>query len=512
MKKFIIIQFSLIIIIALSVGGKINAQTSVAPANDKTQPSAAAPACIEVITPAISPEGICKNFPTPCDVPTGWKNVEKCPTETITPIETPSPTKEEPTKEEKAVWEEKTTEPNKESTKEPTKEPTKESTKEVPKPSSQIPVPLNVCAVSDEYIKEINELIKEADLAKSRGDVETEKKITEKIKLIKEKIEAKKKECQNQNQPTPSQPPQQQNVATNTTSEFCQLEKQIVTKIEYYKSLLSLSPEELKDKGYDKKEIGRILGELQNERAKVHSACSGEKVGWKISEIKPVAPQKAEEVATYYKEKVAQTMEQSLPTATQLKEIKQIKEEAKTMVKELIRSQNEISAQEIQPIVEKFKIKPGAIEISDEQLKVSKQKKIEAMVADNPVEIEVNPQKLIIKDRKFEGKEVEIETQLPLNLTAEGGLVGETGAEGGKEIKVAPSQILEKSIVKNPVDLKIELTQEKETPVYKIKAVEKRKLFFFIPVNVNKEITVDASSEKATKLKETKPWWSFLAF
>ena len=35
--------------------------------------------CIQVITPAISPEGICQEFPTPCDVPEGWKKVEKCP-------------------------------------------------------------------------------------------------------------------------------------------------------------------------------------------------------------------------------------------------------------------------------------------------------------------------------------------------------------------------------------------------------------------------------------------------
>jgi len=34
--------------------------------------------CIQVITPAISPEGICKEFPTPCDVPNGWKIVDKC--------------------------------------------------------------------------------------------------------------------------------------------------------------------------------------------------------------------------------------------------------------------------------------------------------------------------------------------------------------------------------------------------------------------------------------------------
>lgn len=35
-------------------------------------------ACIQVITPAISPEGICKEFPTSC-LPEGWKRVEKCP-------------------------------------------------------------------------------------------------------------------------------------------------------------------------------------------------------------------------------------------------------------------------------------------------------------------------------------------------------------------------------------------------------------------------------------------------
>lgn len=35
--------------------------------------------CIQVITPAISPDGICKEFPNPCVVPEGWKKVDKCP-------------------------------------------------------------------------------------------------------------------------------------------------------------------------------------------------------------------------------------------------------------------------------------------------------------------------------------------------------------------------------------------------------------------------------------------------
>ncbi|MCD6442073.1 hypothetical protein J7L24_00795, partial [bacterium] len=35
--------------------------------------------CIQVITPAKSPDGkTCINFPTPCDVPSGWKKVESC--------------------------------------------------------------------------------------------------------------------------------------------------------------------------------------------------------------------------------------------------------------------------------------------------------------------------------------------------------------------------------------------------------------------------------------------------
>lgn len=36
--------------------------------------------CIQVLTPAIGPEGECRVFPTSCDVPEGWKRVDKCPT------------------------------------------------------------------------------------------------------------------------------------------------------------------------------------------------------------------------------------------------------------------------------------------------------------------------------------------------------------------------------------------------------------------------------------------------
>ena len=45
------------------------------------------PACIQVITHAISGE-ICKAFPTPCDVPSGWQKVDKCPEKMLLETET----------------------------------------------------------------------------------------------------------------------------------------------------------------------------------------------------------------------------------------------------------------------------------------------------------------------------------------------------------------------------------------------------------------------------------------
>jgi hypothetical protein len=50
-------------------------------------PSAPTPICIQVITPAYNPQNPleCKEFPTPCDVPSGWIKTEKCPNTSTLP-------------------------------------------------------------------------------------------------------------------------------------------------------------------------------------------------------------------------------------------------------------------------------------------------------------------------------------------------------------------------------------------------------------------------------------------
>ncbi len=47
-------------------------------ARESIKPSEPA-VCVQVITPAVSPLGTCREFPTPCDVPADWKKVDKCP-------------------------------------------------------------------------------------------------------------------------------------------------------------------------------------------------------------------------------------------------------------------------------------------------------------------------------------------------------------------------------------------------------------------------------------------------
>jgi|GEM_PF-1284254 len=54
---------------------------------DSKLPTTSTPSfCIQVITPAYNPQNPleCKEFPTPCDVPSGWVKTEKCPVKTPT--------------------------------------------------------------------------------------------------------------------------------------------------------------------------------------------------------------------------------------------------------------------------------------------------------------------------------------------------------------------------------------------------------------------------------------------
>jgi len=537
-KRSVLIQISFLIVVFLIVGQKVNAQ----PLDFQTQPQIGPktpkilerieinnllnPLCVQVITPAQNPlTGECRDFPTPCDVPKGWKRVEKCgenlpideiksekplmkielPTRVLI---SPDGTKQIKEKEEKNK---KFLESSDFVISEPATSTQLDSVdlKVFVKPA---PVLINICAADVDSLREINELLKEADLAKKSGDLEAEKKIRERIRLIKEKIELKRKDCQKSIEEQlllKKQALENRLEASETIlpelRQVCDRKDLLDEKIDYYKSLISLSLEELKSKGYEKQELGKILGELQNERAKLVAICSGRKQGLEVSQsilLKPVSPERAEEIVDYFKEKTTQVFLQTqLSEEDRLRKIKEIKEETGFMAKELVRNQNRLSFKELQPVVEKFVFEPGIIKIEETSVVIPEQKEVEVGAENKSVEILVNGSNLSLKE---DG--IEAEVKLPLVVEKEKLMVN------NKEVKIMPKELVEKAGIKRPIDLKIELTSENDKPVYQVKSVEKRNLLFFIPVRVQKELTVNATSEKVEKIKEVKPWWSFLVF
>ncbi len=60
----------------------------------KSQQVITPPVCAQVITSAQSPAGACAKFPTPCDVPTGWKVVSQC--QSVTVVTTPTTVPQQP--------------------------------------------------------------------------------------------------------------------------------------------------------------------------------------------------------------------------------------------------------------------------------------------------------------------------------------------------------------------------------------------------------------------------------
>jgi len=76
----------------------------------------------------------------------------------------------------------------------------------------------------------------------------------------------------------------------------------------------------------------------------------------------------------------------------------------------------------------------------------------------------------------------------------------------GTEIKILPSAVAAKAKIK--IAKELNLSVEAGSLVYNVKGDENRKLFWIIPVTIEKQVQVDASTGDI--IKEEKPWWSAL--
>jgi len=139
-------------------------------------------------------------------------------------------------------------------------------------------------------------------------------------------------------------------------------------------------------------------------------------------------------------------------------------------------------------------VKPGEVKM-DKVAVATVAKSIAAKINDSDIEIKPTSTGVIINEGNLEVKTAE--------LSIEGGVLRVEVSE----VKIMPSAVIEK-IKAEPVD--IELKEENAKAVYKIKTAESRKLFGFIPVKVEKTLTVDAASTEVGITTEKSPWWAFL--
>lgn len=383
----------------------------------------------------------------------------------------------------------------------------------IPKPLPQplpAPKPISICYISDNLMQEYNRLILE--LQKAESDKVRAEEITKKIIALKQEIEKQQRECANAPQPTTTAVPRPaplaspiaiENKPVAVSVDRCGEVAQWENKISYYKKFSGLSDADLKKEGFSREEIGKILQELSLGLEKVKAQCGNQSgtivaPGSAISNslsitesVKPVAVESGQEISAYYKTKLEKVASVK-GTEKQIEELKTLRDEIDGLISNLIKSRKELEVRELNTLVKEVKVSQGEIKADDIVVRTSG-KKILVNVGDNPVSIEPTASRVLIRDKGLEVKTDEV--MIKENILS----------VGGAEVKMSASKVAEKL---NITPKTIELKKENAKAVYNMKIDERRKLFGFIPFNIQKTVVADA--ENGNTLSEILPWYNFM--
>lgn len=405
-------------------------------------------------------------------------------------------------------------------------------------PTAFMPIPtimsqnvksIAVCYIPDKLAKDYNRLLIDLRKAELVDDKETAELIIKKIIVLKLEIERARKECMSSSfQPRPMQLSTEVSPSTPIEINRCREVAQWENKITYYKKLSVLSDADLKEQtGFSKEEIKKILSNLPNGLEKVRAQCEDQRniVGERSSgtfsteilsmdltsiaePIKPVVVESGREIDDYYKARIEKI------TATedieeQIQNLKSLKEEVDELIANLIKGRKEIEASELSNAVTEIRVSRGEIKADDVVIKTT-DKKILLTISDKPISVEPTVEGVIIRGWNPDGKEaIEVKAE---EISIKDNIL----RVGNSEVKFAVSDVIE-NISKRPGRIKyanitlekgIVLVEENGQAVYKIKEIEPRKLFGFIPIQITKTLT--ASAETRDLLDERFPWYTFL--
>jgi len=361
---------------------------------------------------------------------------------------------------------------------------------------------ISVCYISEKLTRDYNVFMLELKEAESAGDKIKEKEIRNKIFDLKLQIKKSKEECEAGAQQPEADEPSIEPAIINRCQDVTRQEG----KLAYYKSLRSLSDAEvIQETGFPKEELGieQIIAEISEKLEKVKEQCSlqigtfeakpitsVEKI--RIAEpVNPVVAESGQEIDIYYKARI-ERITTVVDVDEQIQGLKTLREEIDELIEKLIKSRKEIEADELGNLIIEIKVSKGEIKADDVVVKTTA-KKMLMKIGDKSISIEPTENDVLIRDSGLEVKATELFIRENVLRV------------GNAEVGLAASYVVGKLAI-SPKS--VELKEENEKAVYKIEVEEPRKLFGFIPLTIQKTITIDAGN--GDPLEERRPWYAFL--
>jgi hypothetical protein len=388
-------------------------------------------------------------------------------------------------------------------------------------------------AVNDTVMEELDRLVKALE---ETDDQELTEALQEKIGVINEEIsQANEKPMVEIGEPRvikqpgspdlawdqevvvvepPTVVPREVTVSETTSSRIdpCAEAEALEEKRQYYEALYALSDEELKAKGYSRgrEELKTTIENLERSIEKYRAECEAgvpsssgggggtisptETVPVEVVTPRPIAVESGGEITDYYRLRIAEIAIEEAEIEKQIASLKELRNEIDKLIEELIKSKSEISAEEVSGLVETIEVRPGEVKM-DKVVVKTVDKSIVAKLDNKELAIKPTEAQVIIRDENLEIKAPELSIE------------NEVLRVGTSEVKVSPAAVIEE-IKLQPIEM--ELKEENATAVYKIKTDESRKLLGFIPIKVEKTLTVDAANTEVEIIEEESPWWAFL--
>ncbi|MAF80323.1 hypothetical protein CL629_04580 [bacterium] len=374
------------------------------------------------------------------------------------------------------------------------------------------------CGVEGRLLGEYNRLILELKRAERAKQEEKQKDIMQQIRKLKEEINKEREGCNivrptiirstTQSKPAPvtAKPSVRPISAELKNIEVLSLCRQIPAldrKIEFYKNASEDASEET---SFSEKDMEKIVEELIDRKEAIREKYECKEVveiqdavaisadgDYEGPIMKPIVPDSVKEIGRYYRARIeeATETEEGEEEEAQIERLREVRIEVDGLVKKFIKSKKEIRMEDLQGVTETINIQKGRIHADD----VSVEAEGKTIQLSEKIRIKPMRRRVLIQEG-----ELEIEAQ---NITVEDGEM--KVGKGKAPVKISAEWVVQN--IEKPIQ-KIELKEENNKAVYKIKVREQKKFLGFIPMRISKTLKVEA--EEGEQIAEEFPWYSFL--